>query len=104
MPVKMLDVLNMLEDVSPWSESAISKIDEDLSKEGFVRNMVCNKDINPTYRLAIPGIATVGDKENIIRLYKEAGWGDVIVTNSSEQDERPGMVGVTLKQYADKTS
>lgn len=98
MPISAKQVQAILDQESPFVKRAFEEIDRRLSDPLYARAMVYNEECNPTYKVAVVGIASNGDKEAIIAAYLKAGWGEVIVTNSSEQGERPGMVGITLKK------
>lgn len=96
MPVANNAVLRLMESQTDWVDSAIQHIDSKLSDANYVKNMVYNKDVNPTYKFGIPGTATEDDKARIKFLYRSVGWKHVKVQNSAENGERPGMVGVDL--------
>lgn len=99
MPISFQEIQNNI-DQSIVSR-VIRTIDGKLSDPTYAREWMCNSDTNPTYRFAIPGSVTDYEKKAIINTYMNVGWGTVEVKNSSENGERPGMVGVVLKQHAE---
>ena len=79
-------------------------VDKKLSDFDYVQQWRCGLEGHVFYRFAIPGVATEADKEELIRRYKAAGWGEVVCQNSSENGERPGMFGITLYQTSKNQS
>jgi|ERR1035437_2163375 hypothetical protein len=48
------------------------------------------------YSFILPGLLSPKEKEELIGLYLPTGWGRVIVQNSGELNERPGLFMVKL--------
>jgi hypothetical protein len=98
MPVSAIEAIATMQSASDWSQKAIVYIDEHLNDARWMRNNVTGIDTNPTFTFTVEGLATKGDKELVIEAYTKAGWGEVIVRNSAENGERPGIVGIVLSQ------
>lgn len=101
MPVSPEQVSRTNRQETAWSKHAVIEIDKRLQDPQYLKDWVCNKEKNPTYRIPIPGEASYGDKKFIIKAYQDAGWGGVKVINSGENGERPGMVLVIISRYLD---
>jgi hypothetical protein len=89
-----------LDEKTELSDQIIAKIDDDLSDRRVVKQNVMYQTSNPTWRFSFDGTLTVGDKQYIIQQYKAAGWGEVEVYNSEENEERGGLCGVRLSRDA----
>ncbi len=49
------------------------------------------------YMIVYPGELNRAEKELLVKKYLEAGYQSVEVKNSSEDGERPGMIGITIR-------
>lgn len=74
----------------------IENINHKLSDPRWVKDWRCGGLENPHYRFVQNGTANDRDKEELVRLFRNSGWGAVKVLNSEENGERPGLVEVTL--------
>ena len=78
---------------------AIKEIDERLIDPDYMTNMrrgTCDEPYWDITLLTLQCELSKTDKEAIIKAYTEAGWSKVIVRNSSEFGECPGLCGVAL--------
>ena len=53
------------------------------------------------YSVVMPGVLSQQEKDEINGLYTHAGWAKVIVQNSGEVNQRPGIFIVKLYSKAD---
>lgn len=72
-------------------------IDQRLKDPQYRKDWICGSNTDaPFFRFAVPGHVTAGDKKEVKRRYEEQGWINVVVTNSSENGERAGMIGIKV--------
>lgn len=50
----------------------------------------------PYWQMQHPGSLNAQECEELRQRYLNAGWDDVKVSNSGEDGERPGLIGITL--------
>lgn len=74
----------------------IETINLKLSDPRWVKDWRCGGIENPHYRFVQNGTVNDRDKEELIRLFRNSGWGAVKVSNSEDNGERPGLVQVIL--------
>jgi len=87
----------VLQKMTDFTEVAIKAITADLSRDNFIDSVRARGTRNENLVFTIPGYATLGDKEAIVKRCKESNWARVFVRNSDEDGERcSGMVSVTL--------
>lgn len=79
-----------------FSEMVIAEISASLKDPDYVRKWRYGTQSDPYFDFVFQGTATYGDKEAIRNAFLGAGWGTVVVTNSSENNERPGLAGVKI--------
>ena len=101
MAINVTTVCAKFDAITEFAAGAELAIDAKLSDSKYVRDNIRNKDRNPTFHIVLGGWASLGDKEHLIRIYKRAGWGYIAVRNSDENGEASGLVGITLKKYAE---
>ena len=75
---------------------ALALIDAKLSDCRYMADMMYGGDDNPYWEIILPFELTPGEKEVVIKSYIDSGWGSVVILNSSENEERPGLCGVKM--------
>jgi hypothetical protein len=74
-------------------EEVIRLIDKKLTDSHFLDIV---KQDNSRFQIIVPGDLNISEKEYVKQQYLDAGWSSVKVLNSSDNNERPGLVAVTL--------
>ncbi len=89
----------LLKAPTPMLETLLNHMELKLTDIEWVRTHVREEDTNPTFVFTHIGTVSDGDKLEIKRAFIDNGWNHVEVTNSVEDGERPGMIGIEISRF-----
>jgi hypothetical protein len=103
-PVSVKEVKEILDNAVEQSavEKVIETIDEKLAAPEWLKDWRCGTpEKGYFYRIVCEGELNNRSKKPINHIYSKAGW-IVEITNSSENNERPGLCGIVLRMPAEQ--
>ena len=77
-------------------DEALTEVQTRLNDPKWVRDMRYGTDQDPYYKFVVRGHASAGDKTAISDALTTAGWYRIVVTNSEDLGERPGLCGIQI--------